>query len=587
MTTRRDILKAGIAAGLVASIPDNGEASTVVVAPPAESSSSEVALAVKRYDGGSGSATFNGVAFFEPGQLDAGDETELSIWNGGTELPIYVNALNGAHPDGSLKAVQIQTTLSVADTTPIALTLKLATPPSAGAVTPIDPDLAWQQAMTLLYCTDAEHMCACNITPMPLIPLSDPAIPEDVVTFATDSFDEWVDETVTDETPSGSGNGASYNWSYYMYCRYIMTGNPDDIEEITRIMSDDSSNWSGNNTELNIEYYIPGDANDASISGETIPGSGNWIDVYDDYPNRSGNAWAGEAKSAFKDFFMAYYCTGSEFYRRLLLWHTYPYLNFAQEDITVVGGASAGYYANYGTARFTYRRDCAAHIWCQLSGETHNIGGNGNPQTWDISPKIDQGFNVLSEWDEENFRDGIFGSNPRYTEGGSQSAPGVFPLFQYEVLIDVLIPYYNNIDADSRIPAAMAGAAEYVLSQWTGPHVRRGYNYWVQRYENETDPDTITYAANESWMPTGSTMQGSGAVSYTYMNIHTMAWLYRYNGNPTAKAVVDDLMLPGPVGDTSFWAGGWSGVRRKQLGQTWSNMAHAIAWRYGAPALGY
>lgn len=94
----------------ILSIPwSQGSASS---APPAVGGGGALSIPAKieRFDGGSGSYTItNGVAF-RPGDITTADITArlLRVFISGVEQAVYTEALNGRHPDGSVKVVLIQ-----------------------------------------------------------------------------------------------------------------------------------------------------------------------------------------------------------------------------------------------------------------------------------------------------------------------------------------------------------------------------------------------------------------------------------------------------------------------------------------------
>lgn len=548
---------------LLTGVSEGSETGVQLVADPVDL----IDLAVKRYDGGSGVATFNGVAHFQPGQLtDAG---QLSIWNGGTELPIYVNVLSGLHADSSIKAVQIQTELSVSDSTPIGLSLKTNVAPSAGTVTPIDPDLSWAQNMTLLYCTDATHMCASRVTPLPLVPLDDPNMPADTATFLTTGFDAWLASMPAIAT-------ALYNWVYGYICRYLCTGDGDALEDAVRRCLDPAEICYGNIDFDNGFMPTPSTHRVDGALFSSFP-SGNWPDAYGDYASGySANGRFPEWNSIAQDMWMVYYTTGSETARRLIVFHANTQWASSVQNVT----------STIYETRFSYRWRWSESMLAQLLGATESIAYAGsavmpNPQTGDFSVKIQQQQDRAEAWNPAEFRYGIWGSSP-YTN--DDVGVGNQPLFQYEVMLWPNLSYYNLIDADSRIGPAMALMSEYVRDQTYGPGADPLAGPWTGHDGREcyaapyveTDPAGLGNEADPA----------SSNVELAMMNMHTIIWKYAYDGD-TDHRDVWDVMTQYATPSLAAPDGSTGANTAKLTGQIYSMAYHGAAWRAGAPALGY
>jgi hypothetical protein len=97
------------------------QAQTPVVPAP----SASVALAVTRFDGGTGAVLVSNAIPLRPGMLRAEDVRTVHIMVGNTEQPIYVEPLRGRHADGSLRTVLVQWryNMSGTATVPAALTI--------------------------------------------------------------------------------------------------------------------------------------------------------------------------------------------------------------------------------------------------------------------------------------------------------------------------------------------------------------------------------------------------------------------------------------------------------------------------------
>jgi hypothetical protein len=88
----------------------------ITVAPPPPTTPQNgltVDLNVVRWDGGSGSILVNSGIPLPPGYLLASQLRNLVVYVGGVEQSLYVEALKGRHPDGSIRSVLVQWRMSV------------------------------------------------------------------------------------------------------------------------------------------------------------------------------------------------------------------------------------------------------------------------------------------------------------------------------------------------------------------------------------------------------------------------------------------------------------------------------------------
>jgi hypothetical protein len=86
-----------------------GEAAVEVTLPePPPVGGWHVPLTVQRFDGGSGAVLVSNAIPLPPGRLMPGDASKVQMYVGGTEQSIYAEALEGRHPDGSLRALLVQ-----------------------------------------------------------------------------------------------------------------------------------------------------------------------------------------------------------------------------------------------------------------------------------------------------------------------------------------------------------------------------------------------------------------------------------------------------------------------------------------------
>src|SRR5882672_7651715 len=111
---------------------------------------------LERFDGGSGSYTItNGVAF-KPGDLTTTMLTakQLRVLVGGVEQQIYVEALNGRHPDGSIKVALIQFIYSFS--TPVSAEIRVG---EARGTTDISKQTLNGYPSALIFPTSPTYLC--------------------------------------------------------------------------------------------------------------------------------------------------------------------------------------------------------------------------------------------------------------------------------------------------------------------------------------------------------------------------------------------------------------------------------------------
>jgi len=189
--TRREVLGLLGGGGLTALGAGRGAAQPAGGSSCVAGSTPAIVMAAKRYDGGSGASVFTGCIPLKPGQLLEKDLATVSLWNaaGTTEIGATVSALYPQHPDGSVKVVRIDATLTLATGVELPLLLRLGTPRVVGGPTPITINAAWMKNPRLIGCTDAAHMCASRVAPGPLVPVDHPNLPAKWKAFLTTEFD--------------------------------------------------------------------------------------------------------------------------------------------------------------------------------------------------------------------------------------------------------------------------------------------------------------------------------------------------------------------------------------------------------------
>lgn len=194
-----------------------------------------IAAQLERFDGGSGSITVtNGVAF-RPGDLTSAKLTaqKLRVFVSGVEQAIYTEALNGRHPDGSVKVVLIQFTYTFS--TPLSAEIRLG---ETRQTTDISKQAVTSQPAGFLFPTSPVFLCAATplyrgITPMSNRPTGtywdrweqkySSTSPYTTVGSKI-YFDNAVAEPVNGNKYIFTYGTANYNWACHHYEFFAMTG---------------------------------------------------------------------------------------------------------------------------------------------------------------------------------------------------------------------------------------------------------------------------------------------------------------------------------------------------------------------------
>jgi len=517
-------------------------------APP---SSKTIAVAVKRFDGASGVATFNGAIPLQIGQLQPADVGNVSAFDGDTELPIYVNALNGTHSDSSIKSLQVQVKISAANEVEIPLTLNLDVPPSAATFAPDTIDYRWCENPRFFFCTDAEHMCASHIAPLPLVPMNSPTLPTSWQTFLTTTADNWLGQV-------NNGGTASYNWGYGWCCRYIMTGDVQPLRDALKEIVDQTPN-----------KYSPGLANYTLSATQTNytqtedPDNDAYFNP-DNYP-LTGGGLTPEWFDSSADFFMMYYLTGWEQARRnLVLQGAWQSNNV---DAAVTNSIRREYRWEFMIPMLSYIMQNDVGVRSLGGGWNYNVMNNTVPFL-----KINETETATNLINPSVFNSGVWGAtstSDHLFEGGLEL--GQQPLFQYEMMFPALMMYYLNVEKDARIPGELSGIADYIWSQWGGPWADGVGTWYGQPRYIESDFTTLTFSSSDN-------------KSFPYMLFPVLAYSYAQTGNTTHRDAVD-LMVSQDISAR----GAMGGERKlgKMTGQMYAYAYHAAAYRAGVSSTGW
>ncbi len=504
----------------------------------------------KRYDGASGTAIFNGAIPLQMGQLMPTAIPNVSIWQGSTELPINVNPLNGVHPDGSLKSLQVQTEISAANETVVPLILRLDIAPSAGTFSQETIDYLWCENPRFLYSPDAEHLCASRIAPLPLVPMDSPSLPDSWKTFLTTTADNFLSQV-------NNGGTASYNWGYGWCCRYLMTGDIQPLRDALLAIVDRTPS-----------KYSPSLANytaapNGNYTVDVEPGNNNYFNP-DNYPD-TGGGLSPEWYDSSADFFLMYYLSGWEHARRCLILQGAWQAGNLQDDHNT-------------SIRREIRQEFmipALSYIMQNDVRVRSISGGWNNNVMDQSVPFAKVANIeaaANAIDAGFFNSGVWGasSSVDHVWEGAPSV-GIQPLFQYEMMFPAMMMYYLNIEQAPSIPDGLAGVADYLITQWKGPFVDGSGSWYSQQDYHETDPSLVT-------------QEDTGGKAYPYMLFPILAYAYSHTGDTNLRNIVDHLVSQ----DVS--ARGAMGGETKQgkiTGQMYAYAYHAAAYRAGVPSTGW
>jgi hypothetical protein len=105
---------------------------------------SSIPLIITRFDGGQGSALVSNGIPFGPGKLFPDQLKSLQVWVGDAEQRIRVTALEGLHPDGSVRSVLVQFYASVSSQQPGQGTLIVGPTRTTTDLTTLDPAITGQ-----------------------------------------------------------------------------------------------------------------------------------------------------------------------------------------------------------------------------------------------------------------------------------------------------------------------------------------------------------------------------------------------------------------------------------------------------------
>lgn len=549
------------------------------------SAGTDIALAAKRYDGGSGLAVFTGVIPLQQAQVSAGGLSGISLFNGGTELPISVTSLDLTHPDGTLKAVKVDAQLSAADETEIPLTLRLGQAPTAGSVTPVEPDDTWMTAPRLLACTDPAHLCKSHIALGPLVPIDTPALPAAWVTALTTEFDGTetsypgygrpislflAGTTNTQQSPSPWPNyasGATYNALYPMYCRYLVSGEIDRLRHAHGI-----AGWSEGFPFTMRELSHTECVTDADTS--------QTFSINPDYPNPpNGSSGLPAALSEwnsgnYRDCYLCWALSGWKQARGALI-------GYGLRNIQNARSANANPSQYGGRFDWRYYREAAIYLRLlnvdqrlrySLPGVFTVTAEAASNTSWWESHFQTHHYDKYETWsrtfDISDERYNVWGNEVDFDPTGGGAGTYLIPTFQYITVFYTIYFLMQNVyqDATNDGWARLQSLVEFLENRVAGP--------WSGAWGKA---DTL-YGVPYRIMGTLPTGLGGDQQYSCSMLIPAFAWAYARTGDTRYRDVIDTQATNGSwiINNAGSAGTGW-----KQIGEYFGGLFHAAAWRAG------
>lgn len=507
-----------------------------------------IALEAQRFDATSGATTVNGGIPLKPGQLTSAQIGNVSIWEGGTELPITVTALQGYHSDNSLRAIQVKADINLGSAETKSLTLRLDQAPTAGSASSLTIDKAWMLAPTLLYCVDATHMCLSRITMLPLIPLSDAAVPSAWYTHLTTDFQAAYDEA---DAANSSGNDAEYDWPYEAQCHYLATGDETWLVRAMTGYINDPTTWY-NHTRL-VSYWIPND------SPEAWNPTGN----PEGLTASAGGATGVEQYTRVLGACLLYYLTGWEMARRHA-WCMGTWCWGIMDNETTAPIYGPRFFCQWrampSVVSYFMRNPTQIYVGNWTAPDTQAVQANSfigvNDDMMDL---LDAEADAFSDW-----RAGIWGFWDEFTDGAYP------PAFQFSVVASYILLYYYTMNNDSRVPDAIKAIADGIIYACgnTETATYNGYDvYWMSYLWS--DPDL-----------------SPSKISPVLMMMYklTMTFCYAYTSNTAYRDWADQIA---DLDHNLYDLATWNDITWKEVGQTFYMSHHACAYRSGVAYNGW
>jgi len=156
----------------------------------------------------------------KPGAILDSELDEITVFVGGIEQAVYVEALDGRHLDGTVRSVLIQFLVSIDYGSPLSAVVTIGGGVSRGPSDISKTPIVWGLPAVVCLPTQPDYLIACDILVAPTIPVADvPASPTYLQDFE-DDFDNWAEQhwALTAGTIPGD-NGEPWSSVYQQYDR--------------------------------------------------------------------------------------------------------------------------------------------------------------------------------------------------------------------------------------------------------------------------------------------------------------------------------------------------------------------------------
>lgn len=418
---------------------------------------------LQRWDGGTGSVLVSNGFVLRPGDMTEADVTarEFTVTVNGVEQAVWCEAMRGRHNDGSVRSLLVQFNYNIPNATPIPcqfLIGQVRSTTDLGAVTPTRISNSFANTGTVAnatwkaaaLATDAEYLCATELTGKPLMSLARMLTedPEGYAYFKT-AYDVHWNYIKNADIGAGISGGATYESVEALYTHYQLTGDPFWWWEAAR-----RAYWRV------VGYY-------GATTGSTYSPNPN---VFAETEYTGGGIAPSEPHSqVYYGFAVAYLATGyATFWSTVnarAQWGTFSSWT-SQAAVSAYG--SGIFHASYGprfNTRF-YQPLLAAHMIDATRKISTPSGGNMFVDFPTHLPRVVQAF-LDHAYAKGDYRDGMTVGNVDCMDMVNLGRPGAvagdFPTFQANLTAMDLIHYYLNIHADSRIPAMVKATVDAVL----------------------------------------------------------------------------------------------------------------------------
>jgi hypothetical protein len=240
---------------------DDTAAVTITAPPP-----SGIALAVQRLAGGSGVVLVSNGIPLAPGALQAGDVGNVQVWVEGQEQAVYVEALEGRHPDGSVRSILVQFQYDLPDMTPKSGQLGLGT---ARTTTDLSKTTPPSEPLAVALPSSPDYLVTTLLAGALLTEANSTITPD--IQAQSDDYDPAGEAQWTQFGDVALRGGAQYEHPHTAYSQWFRSGDVTWWDRATRMATsyrDDAMNdpwngnayneWHGNSEGVALHYSMTG-----------------------------------------------------------------------------------------------------------------------------------------------------------------------------------------------------------------------------------------------------------------------------------------------------------------------------------------